>query len=383
MVNDIPIDTEHGQMVRVKLLESKRYEAILYFNDKREIEFGDLLRFEGKVKLFNQEKKANLIKQKVIGEISANKIELIGRAEGFSVKGLLFMIRTRMNKSLARLLPSKEAGLASGLILGEKSKISPDTKRFLQASGTSHIIALSGYNITIILGLFLLLRNRFSRMVNLLVPFFFAALFVIMTGASASIVRAGIMGFMPALARFLGRPKNNIIALFLSAAVMVALNPYLLLFDVGFQLSFAAMIGLTYLTPIIQTKINSKLLAFQIFSETLAAQLAVLPLIIYYFGQVSIISPVSNLIILSLVPLGMLVSFVIGLAGIISPLAGQIIAIPGFVILRLFYILIGFFGSLPFASIRLNFEQPIWIFVLYFLIFDLFFFLKKAGRPAS
>jgi hypothetical protein len=79
----------------------------------------------------------------------------------------------------------------------------------------------------------------------------------------------------------------------------------------------------------------------------------------------------------------MLVSFVIGLAGIISPLAGQIIAIPGFVILRLFYILIGFFGSLPFASIRLNFEQPIWIFVLYFLIFDLFFFLKKAGRPAS
>lgn len=376
-ISSLPIETKTGWKVELDSLSiNQRQEegkVLIYIKKYPEIDFADELKFSGKIKKYRQ-KENQLIRDHIIGEISVNKFDKTGQNNSikYQIKGFLFHIRTSFNEVLQQTLPQKEAGLASGLILGEKTAMSAEFKRALQNSGTSHIIALSGYNITIILSLFVIFRTKLSRIWNLLLPLAFIIFFVIMTGASASIVRAGIMGFMPVLARYLGRNSHSFIAILVSALIMVFINPYVVLFDVGFQLSFSALCGMLYLGPII-----SKLFYMLpdsirlILSETLGAQIVALPLLLYYFGTVSIISPISNLIILSLVPIGMLASFVIGVSGFVVPILAQFLAVPGYILLHLFYLLINFFGSLPFASTQLKINNPLWLVLAYLLLLDI------------
>ncbi len=105
--------------------------------------------------------------------------------------------------------------------------------------------------------------------------------------------------------------------------------------------------------------------------------MAVLPLLLFYFGSVSIISPVSNLLVLSLIPAGMLAAFVVGLVGILVPSIVQIFAIPGYVLLHLIYAIIEYFGSLPFALAQARIENPIWLLFAYAIIIDIIFMSWK------
>jgi competence protein ComEC len=389
-VADLPAQVEHGQKLLLEIKtangQAQKGRLIIYVKNYPEVKFADTLEFKAKTKLY-KEKENRLVKDRVIGEASVVKFEKIGRETGlkYRIKGILFGIRTRLNEALEQTLPQKEASLASGLILGEKSFISPEFKRALQDSGTSHIIALSGYNITIILSLFIIFQMRLSRRLNLILPLAFIIFFVIMTGASASIVRAGIMGFMPVLAKYLGRSSNSFMAILFSAFIMAVANPFIVLYDIGFQLSFAALCGMIYIGPMIARAFSSwpQSLNF-ILSETLGAQIVTLPLLLFYFGRVSIVAPISNLIILSLVPLGMLVSFLIGVFGVFLPFLTMVVAIPGYVLLHLFYVLISFFGSLPFASKQLEISNPAWLLMTYLIMLDLVLlgrrFMKREDK---
>ncbi len=204
-VSTMPTDTETGKKVTLGNISidgvKTKGSVVIYTRKYPEAEFADQLQFAGKIKKYNQ-RENSLIKDNLIGEITVNEFQKVGKDKTFvyRAKGILFGIRGKFNEALQKSLPQKEANLASGLILGEKSLLSADQKRALQNSGTSHIVALSGYNITIILSLFVVAQGRLSRRWNLLLPLLFIFLFVVMTGASASVVRAGIMGFMPVLA---------------------------------------------------------------------------------------------------------------------------------------------------------------------------------------
>jgi len=343
---------------------------------------GQVIRFETKVKPYG-EKKWRLAKDGYAGEANLGEYEITGKESGLpaTVKGWLFGLRVKFNEAISYSLPAAEGGLGSGLILGEKALITPEVTRQLQISGTTHIIALSGYNITIILGLFVFLEGKLSRFLRVLVPLLFIILFVVMTGGAASLVRAAIMGFMPLLAIYLGRESDSFIAILLSATIMILFNPLLALYDVGFQLSFAALAGMIYLAPIIARVLTkSPDYVAGPLSETIGAQLAAMPLLAYYFGSVSLISPISNLVILSLVPIGMIVAFSIGLAGMIWQVFASFVAIPGFVVLALINHLIAFFGSIPAASRTVKIENPAWILIMYFLLFDMWLVLTKVRR---
>jgi len=386
VVSGIPTVNEFGQTI---VLNTRRINNLpetaklkVYAPTYPRFTQGQILRFETQVKPYG-DKKWRLIKDGYIGEANLGDYTLVGTDQGFwaTVKGWLFGLRLRFNDAISRSLPAAESGLGSGLILGEKALITPEVTRQLQISGTTHIIALSGYNITIILGLFVLLRGRLSRLMNLLVPLIFILAFVVMTGGAASLVRASIMGFMPLVASYLGRESDSFIAIMFSAAIMILFNPFLALFDVGFQLSFAALAGMIYLAPII-AKLFARLPEYISgpLAETTGAQLAAMPLLAYYFGSVSLISPLANLLILSLVPVGMLTAFAIGLAGIVWQGIANLIAIPGYVILHTINLLIAFFGSLPAASKSIKIENPIWILLVYFLVFDIWLIFSKVGR---
>ncbi len=386
VVSDIPTKNEFGQTIELKVYtinsaeKSMRLKA--YLGHYPEVTFGQTIKFDGVVKPF-EDKKWRLIKDGFAGEINVKAYTLTAARNDslIIVKGWLFSVRNAFNSSIQRSLPSAESGLASGLILGEKALITPEVTRQLQISGMTHIIALSGYNITIILGLFLLFSKKLSRLAKLVVPITFILIFTVMTGGAASLVRAAIMGFMPILASYLGRESDSFIAILFSAVIMLIFNPFLALYDVGFQLSFAALAGMIYLAPLIQKLVTGlpEYISFP-FAETIGAQLAAMPLISYYFGMISLISPVSNIVILALVPLGMFVSFIIGLTGIFSQLLANVFAIPGYVVLHGINLLISFFGSLPAASQNIKIENPIWIFLIYFILFDIWLLLYKVRR---
>ena len=241
----------------------------------------------------------------------------------------IFGVKRNFESAVSRSVSEPNAAFINGILLGSRQNIPDDLKKAFNETGTTHILAISGYNIMIIswavlAGLMYFFKRRIAFWLSVAV----IILFVILTGASASVVRAAIMGLLILFAQGYGRlynPKNSII---LAGAAMVWLNPFALVFDIGFQLSFAAVLGLIYLYPRIDGKLkkhpnpgNLK----EIFLMTLSAQIAVAPLLIYYFKNFSIVSLPANVLILPFLPAAMFAGFISGLAGMIFLPLGQII----------------------------------------------------------
>ena len=286
-------------------------------------------------------------------------------------------------------LPEPHASFMKGLLLGERASMPADLVQKFKQTGVSHIIALSGYNITLV-GTFLV-----DALLMLTVPFratFWIAgssiiFFVLFTGASASLVRAAIMGILILVAVREGRMYQMTNALVLAGVAMLAMNPYLLRFDAGFQLSFLATLGLIYLTdPVnrmlatlehrMRVRIRGKRVSQdrerriangvkKIMSETIAAQCAVLPLLVYLFGGVSIIAPISNLFVLAAVPYAMAFGFLTGMAGFIWQPASIVMGWGAWVLLAYELAVINFFSKIPFSFFSLSSAGTIGVIVIY------------------
>ena len=293
------------------------------------------------------------------------------------------------NAHINTALPEPHAGFMKGLLLGERAAIPNDLLQMFRRTGTSHIIALSGYNITLV-GTFLV-----NALLKFTVPFrltFWIAgssivLFVLLTGAQASLIRAAIMGILILIAAREGRMYQMTNALVFAGMVMLAINPYLLGFDVGFQLSFLASLGLIYLTDPIHSALarleyKARLLVRKgcipqakehpiatgvkkIMSETIAAQLAVLPLLVYLFGGVSLIAPISNLFVLAAIPSAMTFGFLTGMAGFIWQPISTVAGWCAWMILQYELSVIDFFSKISFSFISVSFSGEIFIIIAY------------------
>jgi len=240
----------------------------------------------------------------------------------------IFLIKKSFESAVSKSVSEPNAAFINGILLGSRQNISDELKEAFNETGTTHILAISGYNIMIIswavlTGLVYFFRRRTAFWISVAV----IILFTILTGASASVVRASVMGLLILFANGYGRlynPKNSII---LAGAAMVWFNPLVFVFDIGFQLSFVAVLGLMYLYPKIDNKLK-KMPKFgnlkEIFLMTLSAQIAVAPLLIYYFKNFSIVSLPTNVLILPFIPAAMFVGFISGLAGMVFLPLGQI-----------------------------------------------------------
>ncbi|MCD4760929.1 ComEC/Rec2 family competence protein, partial [bacterium] len=200
-----------------------------------------------------------------------------------------------------------------------------------------------------------------------LAGFLFVYLYLI--GFPSSAVRASLMVMMVLLGPFLGRKTNSVYSLILAADIFVILNPYLLLYDIGFQLSFLAVLGLLF-----YVRFFNKVLVFipqkfkirEVMSVTLAAQVFTWPLIIYYFNIFSIVAPLANFLVLPFLPAVLILSLVLALFGV-WPLLAQIIAWPLFIILKIIVKIAIILSKIPFAYLELN------NFSLFYLLLSLFF----------
>jgi competence protein ComEC len=229
------------------------------------------------------------------------------------------------------MLPEPHASLLAGLLLGTASGLPDDFAQALRASGTTHIVVVSGYNISLVAGALLALFTRF-RGFGVAAAIVMVWAFVALSGGAPPSVRAALMGTAALLAIRTGRGADALGALGLTSALMLALDPRLVL-DLGFQLSVAATLGLITLQPRV-----AGLFAWlhpalrEPLSGTIAAQLATLPLLAATFHQLSLVAPLSNLLAAPAVPLatiaGGIAVAIAGLLPVLSPILGALLLIP-------------------------------------------------------
>lgn len=288
----------------------------------------------------------------VMGTIKENTLEFPGveLSKSESKKGLFFWIsnlRRKIEEVYRKSLPEPQASLLSGIVLGSKAGIPGDFYKSLQKTGTLHAVVASGMNVTIIASTLLPFFLWFcSRRLAVVLVFFGIWFYVLLSGAEIPIVRAGIMGTLVFLAQGLGKEVDAWRGLGLAAVILLLINP-LSLFDLGFQLSFAATGGILFFGPKISKFL--KRLPKQIqpdITQTLAAQIAVLPLLLFNFGQYSPWSVPANLLVVTILSLVMKLGAVIAIAGLIFLPLGQIAAWLAWPLLTYFVRVVELFGGL-------------------------------------
>lgn len=330
--------------------------------------YGDKVKFEakiekpGKIEDFDWGK---YLKRRLIFGVVLQPINAIAYSEKLSIKeqplSILYKISDQFEQSLNRIFPEPEASLAAGLILGIKRNIPDDLMDDLNVTGLTHIIALSGYNITIIITVISsILLGRVNRKQVFIIGAALIFGFVLLTGASSSVIRAAIFSLLIIFGKTLSREGDQTNLMLLAAVVMLLFNPYILSSDVGFQLSFLAFAGLIYLSPIVKKFVERSKLKimpeyFRLsFTETLAAQIAVFPLILVVFGRVSLIGPISNVLILWIIPWAMALVFIAGLFGLIFYPLGKIAVIFAWPALLFIIKSVEFLAKIPAASLEMG-----------------------------
>lgn len=321
------------------------------------VSYGDVVEIAGRVdeppSFPDFDYKIYLEKKNITAVMYYPHVSFLDHNQGSVLKTNLFVLKEQFARSFSRAIPEPHAAFLGGLLVGSRERIPKKISEEFRATGTSHLIALSGYNITIIASsVAKFFRFFFAGAVGeFFLPAMFVILFAIMTGAAPSIVRASVLGILVLIARRWGTPYQIKNALTFAGAAMVYINPNILVFDLGFQLSFLATIGLVLLEQRFEKHLWWIPRFLQLRSSaatTLAAQAAVLPLIWLSFGTITWISPLVNTLILMTIPWAMLFGFLTGLAGFVS---ATIALIPGwFAYLFLSYELavISFFANFSF-----------------------------------
>ncbi|MFA6304290.1 MAG: ComEC/Rec2 family competence protein [Patescibacteria group bacterium] len=274
-----------------------------------------------------------LAKSDIYSVCYRGQIKLIGHFQGNFVKSFILKIKNKVVWLAGQILPEPQASFLGGLLWGAKKGLPPEILNDFTAAGVTHIIAVSGYNITIIAvaltSIFVALGFGKKTVFWLIV--LCIAFFVAITGFPASIIRAGIMGIIVLMSQTLGRVSNIKNTLALTALVMLLVNPKILIWDAGFQLSFLSTIGLVYLSPLMVKWLKwlPNFLGIQdSLSTTLSAIVFTTPLILWQFGRFSVVAPLANLLILPAIPLMMLLGFIAIALGLIWLPAGSVAAWP-------------------------------------------------------
>lgn len=384
IVNDDPDIRIKNQQLKVKL-KDKDLNILVIADRTEEISYGDEVKVSGILlepenfitqsgKEFNY--KRYLANQGIYFLVKNADIEVISSGNRSKVKSLLYKLKNSFIKNINRVIPIPESELANGLVLGARGGFDQDTKQEFIETGTIHIIALSGYNVSIVAeGVMKFFSLFFSQIISIIFGITIIILFIIMTGASATAIRAGIMAVIMLLGRMTGRNYLAGRALVIAGLLMVACDPRVLS-DMSFQLSFIATGGVLYLTPKVINWFKFLPIRFKIremVASTVAATIAVLPILLYLTGILSLVSIPANILILFFIPIVMLLIFITGILGFISPLLSIPFGYFSYLILLYILSVIHYLSSLSFASVSiLSFPLFLTILIYTFLLWWVF-----------
>jgi len=275
---------------------------------------------------------------------------IVGKEFGSKIVLELLEIRERSIGAIDNIFGEPHASLLIGLLFGEKRFSDKWEENFLR-TGTTHIVAASGYNISVVLwvamGFFASLGIRRQKAFAFLIASI--ACYILLAGADAAVFRAGVMGIVLLLSKQSERKSNMISILLATVVIMLMINPRLLRDDVGFQLSMCSTIGLIYLSPIFLKRLM-KIPNFFVIRDsiiaTLSAMLASFPILILRFGSFSFVSLFTNVLVLPWIPLAMAGGTIATLVGLINTSFGAIILAPSWLALTVMLWIIDIFAGL-------------------------------------
>ena len=305
----------------------------------------------------------NQTKSEWLNQLEQNKISLrsngpliLGEVEN-SPRWWLLHLRAWIVERSDELWHAPQSSLAAGLIVGSREQFSVALTTAMQRTGTTHLVAVSGENVVVIMWIFgvLMPRRRPWLRAGLLGLVLLA--FALLTGGTASVTRAGLVAFILLLARGFGRPTSSLRLLLIVAAIIAVFDPLVVVANLGFQLSFLAVFGLiVFAEPLTNLLHLPRWLGVPL-ATTLAASLCTAPLLAASFGIVSIISPLTNLVLVAVVNPAMLLA-IGAVVGSIIPLLGQFIAWLTWPFLGFVTNVISLASRIPGASLSVQF--PVW-----------------------
>lgn len=371
-------------------VQNQNTNILLVVPNGSELAYGDVLKVTGVLEtpenfITNAGKEFNykqyLANQDIYYLIRNPDSKVLSYNNGSRLYSMLYRIRDRFSKSIDRLLFPPESDLAEGLLLGSRGGFDSTMRDQFIATGTIHIVALSGYNVTIVAeSIMKVLGVFFAQVFSILCGIVVIILFIILAGASATSIRAGIMAVIALYARLSGRKYNAGRALVVALILMVVYDPRVVT-DISFQLSFLATFGVLYVTekmvPLVRwVPIYGGLR--ELVATTLAATVTVLPLLLYTTGILSLVSLPANILILPLIPLTMLSCFVTGIVGLISATVAIPFAYISHILLSYILYIIKLFARLPFAQVTIHSFPLVITLVLYVLIG--YWVIQKGSR---
>lgn len=385
IIDEPSIKEKNQQLILQTKVAGNTTEILLSTDLDGDYKYGDEINISGKLEkpsnfITDQGKEFDYVnylrKDGIIYVMSYPKIEVISRGNGNFIKSALFFVKEKFLEKINSIIVNPENLLMGGLILGEKSSFDQALRQSFVNTGTIHIVALSGYNVTIVAEWIMKLFIFLPKNLGIGIGIFAILLFILMTGGSSTAIRAGIMATLALIARATGRNYDVARALILAGVFMILLNPFVLVFDVSFQLSFFATVAVIFLAPRIEKYflwVPDFFKLRDIISVTCAAYIFVFPFILYKMGNFSLVALPANVLILPLIPFTMMLGFLTGFAGLIW----YIFAIPfGYIsYLFLHYELgvISFFSNLPFAAFSFsNFPLILTIAIYVYFVYRIF-----------
>jgi len=345
--------------------------------------YGDRLRLRGKLKTPPENEDFSyrdyLAAQQIHSYMSSAEVTVLPGKGGNPISAVLYAIKERSLDNIYRMFPDPESSLLAGILLGVDTGLTQELQQAFKNTGTAHIIAISGFNMSIIAGLFVVFFSRFlGPRRGAVLAILGIILYTILVGGGAAVVRAALMGSLALFARQVGRRQFALNTLLAVALLMCLWNP-LYIWDVGFQLSFFATLGLIlYAEPFSQfangiiTKYFPTSTAerfAELFSEfvllTLAAQLTTIPIMAYHFQRISLVSFLANPFILPAQPAVMILGGLAVLLSLVWVPLGQIAAWVAWPFVVYTIRMVELFDRVPHGTIFLG-ELSIWFVILFY-----------------
>jgi competence protein ComEC len=283
-------------------------------------------------------------------------IEILEATSGNILKRVGLSLRHSIVNVIDRSLPKEQAGLLNGMLIGYTDGLSEDVQNAFSDSGLSHIMAVSGANVAFIIIplIFLFKKLRFNQKASNIFIMFVLLLFVFITGFSPAVLRAVLMGELMLVGRLIRRETDIFSSIALAAIILLVSNPFNL-FDIGFQLSFAATLSLVLFYNNLKRMLSCKFIPVvivDVLAATLAAQIGTIPITAFYFNKISLISFVSNIFVVSVVEIITILGCIMAILGHLSITLSQFIGYINYNFLSFVLFVTKTSSRVPFAVLK-------------------------------
>lgn len=364
------------------------FYVLIFLRDKLIIVFGVCLIILG-LGILKTEIVKNYYQALTLTETEARPLSVVYRIESSKTSVIsekILPFKQKLRNIIYQNLSPPQSSILGAIILGDKKYISPEWKEKLNRAGVRHITAISGMHIVILSGILMWLGIILGlfRGQAFWFSITFLWLFIVMVGMPSSAVRAGIMGSVFLFCQKIGRQNAAARSLVLAGGAMLVHNPLLLRYDIGFQLSFLAVLGIIYLMPFFQ-KILEKIKILGAFgisgilAMTFSAQVFTLPILIYNFGQFSLVAPLANILIVPILPYIMTSAFLFLLLSLIWQPLGWIFSFLVWLLLSYLTSLVNFFSHISFSSLSFSISW-LWLIGVYAILAGVVWYILRKEK---